>query len=124
MDGVKLWLDDIRNPLDYGFIDWVWAKTAEEAIAVLKTGLVKKASLDHDLAWEHYPWNDSGQPYIEQTGYSVVCWMEENNVWPPEGVSVHSQNPVGSRRMRDVLRKHYGNAQDERFGPPPRIVGR
>jgi hypothetical protein len=122
VDIVKLWLDDVRNPLEYGFIDWVWAKTAEEAIAVLRTGLVKQASLDHDLAWEHYPWNDARGPHVEQTGYDVVCWMEQNNIWPIDGIRVHSQNPVGSKKMRDVCRKHYGAAQDERFGPPPKIV--
>jgi hypothetical protein len=28
---------------------WDWARTADEAIALLKTGKVEEASLDHDL---------------------------------------------------------------------------
>jgi len=103
---MKLWLDDIRDPAAYGRIGWTWAKTADEAIAYLQTGEVLQASLDHDLAWEHYPWNDTGQPYTERTGYDVVCWMEENNVWPPLGTTVHSANLVGRARMEAVINKH------------------
>jgi hypothetical protein len=45
----KLWLNDIRPPWKYGCIGRHWAKTAQEAIDVLKTGKVEEASLDHDL---------------------------------------------------------------------------
>lgn len=49
-----LFLDDIRTPPGFG---WIWVKTAGEAIEKLKTRKVDFASLDHDLADEHYPWN-------------------------------------------------------------------
>lgn len=104
---MNLWLDDVREPWKHGALGWEWAKTADEAIALLATGKVVKASLDHDLAFEHYPWNDKGPPYKEKNGYDVVCWMEENNVWPPEGVTVHSMNPVGRDRMMKVIARHY-----------------
>jgi hypothetical protein len=42
---IQLWLDDTRQP-SRGF---TWAKTAEKAIELLKTGKVNFASLDHDL---------------------------------------------------------------------------
>ena len=54
---MNLWLDDVRNPATHGAIGFVWVKTAEEAIDMLKSGAVQFASLDHDLAEEHYPWN-------------------------------------------------------------------
>lgn len=102
---MNLWLDDIRPPWKHGYVGWQWAKTADEAIAFLKTGLVLRASLDHDLSEAA----TLGKPRPgEQTGYSVVCWMEENNVWPPDGVIVHSMNPAGRQRMEQVIRKHYG----------------
>ena len=44
-------------------------------------------------------------PDDELTGYDVVCWMEDHGVWPAEGVSVHSQNPVGRARMEQALRR-------------------
>jgi len=100
---MKLWLDDVRDPLQYGRIGWMWVTTAEDAIAVLKTGAVTQASLDHDLS----AMASIGQPAIgEKTGYTVVLWMEENNVWPKDGVEVHSMNPAGAQRMLDVICRH------------------
>lgn len=108
LDNISLWLDDVREPWRFGRVGWVWAKTAEEAIEILKTGRVIRASLDHDLSWEHYPWNQvNPQEYKQKTGYDVVCWMEENNVWPRRGVEVHSMNPVGRQRMQQVIDRHY-----------------
>ena len=101
---MKLWLDDIRDPKLFGALGFTWAKTADEAIEHLKTGKVTFASLDHDLSvaatlgnWQH-----------EVTGYHVVEWMEQNDVWPPAGVAVHSMNPAGRQRMEFVIRRKYG----------------
>ena len=96
-----LWLDDIRNPNENGAIGAVWAKTYEEAICFLETGEVNIASLDHDLTCN------------EKTGYDVICWIEEHNVWPNE-VYVHSANPSGKLRMLQAIQKHYGKL----FQPP------
>jgi hypothetical protein len=101
---VKLWLDDVRQPWKHGCVGYEWAKTADEAIALLKTGKVTFASLDHDLSEAATLGNWEG----ERTGYDVVCWMEENNVWPEDGVRVHSMNPAGKLRMRQVIARHYG----------------
>ena len=102
---MTLWLDDIREPWKYGYIDAIWAKTADEAIEYLNRGGIDFASLDHDLS----EMATIGQPGPnEKTGYTVVCWMEENGVWPERGVAVHSMNPAGKARMEAVIRKHYG----------------
>lgn len=102
---MNLWLDDIRDPAAHGCIGWHWVKTADEAIEALKTGEVLRASLDHDLSEAA----TLGMPAKnERTGYTVVCWMEENNVWPPRGVRVHSMNPVGKDRMVGVIARAYG----------------
>jgi hypothetical protein len=95
---VKMWLDDYRDPEKLDQIGWTWVKTAPEAIALLKTGKVKVASLDHDLGLM-----DCG------TGYDVVLFLEENpDYWPEFGVRVHSRNPVAAKRMRTVIERHYG----------------
>lgn len=105
---IKLWLDDVRDPNEHGAIGFTWVKTAAEAIEMLKAGNVHLASLDHDLAEEHYPWNcPELPPKGAKTGYDVVCWMEENDVWPPGGVRVHSQNPAGAHRMWLAINRHY-----------------
>ena len=100
---MKLWLDDIRDPADFGCIGYVWAKTADEAIELLKSGQVECASLDHDLSINATLGKWDG----ERTGYEVVRWMEESNTWPPGGVEVHSMNPAGKARMLAVIRQHY-----------------
>src|SRR5512146_2792662 len=107
-DPIYLWLDDVRDPVALlGLVGFTWGKTAQEAIDLLKTGRVEFASLDHDLGacptclagrtedeWlaEH---NYQAMPNCDHwgTGYTVVCWMEANDVWPPDGVQVHSANP-------------------------------
>jgi len=121
---MNLWLDDVRNPSDFGAIGFEWAKTAAEAVALLKTGAVEFASLDHDLGacptclngrtetdWliEH---GGQSMPNCEHwgTGYDVVCWMEEHGIWPPRGVFVHSANPVGAAKMRQAIARHYDEA--------------
>ena len=48
-----------------------------------------------------------GQPKGAKTGYDVVCWMEANDVWPRDGVKVHSLNPSGAARMRQVIERAY-----------------
>ena len=99
---MKLWLDDIRPPWKYGHIGWEWAKTAEEAIALLKSGKVTEASLDHDLSYEA---TLGQQPAKEKTGYDVVLWMEEHGVFPHQ-VTIHSLNSVGASRMIRALERH------------------
>ena len=87
---MKLWLDDNRVPP----IDYIWVKTAPEAIQYLMSGLVEEASLDHDLGLL-----DCG------TGYDVVLFLEQCPQFWPDHVAVHSRNPVASKRMRTVIDK-------------------
>lgn len=101
-ESVKMWLDDIRDPAMYGCIGWTWVRTADEAIAMLQTGRVTHCSLDHDLDMDA----TLGYCPSEKTGYDVVCWMEENNVWP-EYIAVHSLNPSGKERMKAAIRRSH-----------------
>jgi len=95
---VKLYLDDLR-PCPDGF---TVARTASEAIALLKTGEVTFASLDHDLSTKAM----FGEWEGEVTGYEVVVWMEQNDCWPKDGTIVHSQNADGKKRMTDVIERN------------------
>lgn len=109
---MKLWLDDIREPWKHGAIGYMWAKTYDEAVEMLTLyPECEYASLDHDLS----ELATTGMaPKDEKTGYSLVCWMEENNRWPSDGCDVHSLNPSGKARMIQVLEK-YG-----KYNPKPR----
>lgn len=99
MSGVRLWLDDIRDPAQHGRIGWTWARTYDEAIRLFDEGGVVEASLDHDLTISQTLGHADG----ERTGYDVVCWMEERGIWPRDGVHVHSMNPSGAARMRQAI---------------------
>lgn len=112
-----LWLDDDprRRPPVCG-LAWTWVKTYDEAIEALKSGTVKFASLDHDLADEHYirffEADATGEPLDtsdckEKTGYDVLLWMRDNDVWPVEGVRIHTMNTVRKPLMLELVEKHY-----------------
>ena len=90
--GLHVWLDDVRLP-PAGFI---WVKTPEEAIKLLKTNKVEYISLDHDLSLSPE----------DRTGYMVAKWIEEHAYLEdlkPLAYNCHSQNPVGRRRMIEAL---------------------
>ena len=53
---------------------------------------VEVISLDHDLG-------------EEKTGYDVVKFMAEENIWPSV-VKVHSMNPVGRDNMLSVINRY------------------
>lgn len=110
---MRLWLDNIREPWKYGALGFTWVKTAREAIDYLKTGTVTFASLDHDLSLEQTMgvlkgYDIDHEIYALDSGYTVVCWLEQNpEYWPKEGCVVHSMNPAGRERMLQVIRRHY-----------------
>lgn len=101
---MKLFLDDVREAPE----GWTRVVTFAQAITALSYHTVTEASLDHDLGWCGQCATDSTcQCRCHFTGYDVICWMEENNVWPINGVRVHSSNPVGRKRMQVVIDRHY-----------------
>jgi len=106
---VKLWLDDVRTPPDES---WTWVKTVEEAIALMNSGEVVEASLDHDLGQD-----DQGAQL--QEGRTLVYWMVENDCWPSESITVHSANVVGVDYMVGMIQR-YGPF--ERVGHTTRFV--
>lgn len=73
-------------------------KTSDEAIRWLEAyrrnnakrnrplgTLIKEVSLDHDLGGD-------------DTGFKVLDWMIEHEVWPQE-LTIHTANPVARKRM-------------------------
>jgi hypothetical protein len=107
---INMWLDDERPCPHVG--NWVVAKNYDEAVQIMTKYTVQHASLDHDLAQEHYVPGDYDKPevynnFTEKTGYDFVRWMEDNHCWPQHPPLVHSLNPVGARRMALVLSQHY-----------------
>ena len=103
---MRIWLDDIRNPNEWGRIGWTWTKTCDETIELLKHNDVTSLDLDHDLAIEA----TIGMPCKEKTGYDVLLWIEEQVVNNPEYVPpimmfVHTANPAARPRMEAAIQR-------------------
>jgi len=100
---VKLYLDDVRDPPDD---TWTLARTVEEAKAILVTGRVEVASLDHDLGIV-----EVGVGVFKEvpapTGYDLCVWMAKTGHWPKFKPAVHSANPVGAMAMRQCIERHW-----------------
>jgi hypothetical protein len=112
----NLWLDDIR-PAPFGYKH---AKTVEEAQTILRTEPVQSASLDHDLGACKSCWSGTPEEWLTYhscqsmpncehfgTGYTLVKWMEETDIWPEEMPKVHSRNAYGRQRMEAVIRNKF-----------------
>ena len=90
---MNVWLDDIR-PMPEGFD--VHVHTAKDAIKLIDTKKVKMISLDHDL----------GDDKLYGTGYDVALHIEAyafSAKIPRLKWSLHTQNPVGAKKMRQAL---------------------
>lgn len=88
---MRVYLDDKRAAPE----GWRLVTTAKEALDLLETGEVMEISLDHDLG--------DLQNVPEQTGYTVLNWIEAetalNPQFVPPVIHIHTANPVARKRM-------------------------
>jgi len=112
----RLWLDDRRmSPWGYD----LRAKTADEAIWHIQNQPVVHASLDHDLASEHYddaeddtstgyfspPRIIDRSRYREKTGYAVLEWMRDSGLWVPD-IGVHTRRGLAAAEMLAFIKRY------------------
>lgn len=96
---LDIFMDDIRNlPDSYKEENgcgscWIIQRRVDDVVGLLKRGLVRDMSLDHDMG--------IGQ----DTGYDLLDWMERFDIWPKGRIDIHSANPVGAQRMNQVLQR-------------------
>jgi hypothetical protein len=93
---IKVYLDDERSTPG----GWTPAKTPDEVISLLKSGVVSHLSLDHDLG------DDEGIG----TGYDVLLWLEEQVSYGSsfvnlESIAVHSANVSARIKMEQAIEK-------------------
>jgi hypothetical protein len=115
----KLFLDDERYIQDVTWVDlpidhsWGIVRSYNEFVkTITEHGLPEVISFDHDLADEHYPWNNpSDNPcrydkYKEKTGYDCAKWLVEycilNHKKLPKWY-VHSHNIFGKENIERIL---------------------
>lgn len=87
---MKLWVDDIR-PAPDGFI---WCKSINQAKAAI-TAYEHQYSCDNILI----DLDNDGDDY-----FKILDWLEEKNIVDTGYFfKIHSQNPVGVMRMKDII---------------------
>lgn len=121
---VRLYMDDVRPCPD----GWTAARTVEEAQVWLSAHAVDACSLDHDMGacdaciatGAHV--GDMATPETTflywcphvMDGTKLVRWMVETGNWSTQKPTVHSMNPAGAKRMRDLIDQFYGHPA---YGP-------
>lgn len=138
-----LFLDDQRMPEDVTWVkninsgfsynnngQWTIVRNFKEFCETIKRkGLPVFISFDHDLADEHYPWNNQlGIPrygkYKELTGYEAAQWLVGycmKHKLPLPQWAVHSMNVIGRENIECYLEnfeKHQGSV-DQLEGVAP-----
>ena len=121
----KLFLDDVRNPIDCILYikdkiyaeEWDIVRNYNEFINyITENGIPDLISFDHDLADEHYSptmygggslYNHLYSEFKEKTGYDCAKWLcdycSENGL-PLPTYLIHSMNPVGRDNILGVLK--------------------
>jgi len=122
----KIYLDDIRTPIDK---DWIVVRSYNEFVdKINKIGLdnIDCISLDHDLGdsamkeWHTNVYVNYTLDYnniIEKTGYDCAKWLVEQwlNGKPVCTVYTHSANAIGSANIMGYINNYrhiYGLPQD------------
>lgn len=113
-NGLKLWVDDIRNPPDGS---WTVARTINGAILALDLADFDEISLDHDISHQlemggvsrPYPCRETFRAVAHYIAVKYVLantavqgQTERTNRWQPR-IIIHSSNPVGADEMRAIL---------------------
>lgn len=89
---MKIFVDDIRLPPE----GYVLARTVDIAIELLRNNNVEFASLDHDMG------------KFQKDGSYLIGFIKEHNLWPKNGIHVHSRYIPGKEGMDNVIKKFYG----------------
>ncbi len=120
---LRVWLDDdlVDRRAPEG---WVHVTTAWEAMRLLNAGRVVELSLDHDLSDDER----FGR------GVDVVDFIAEQqeihgrDLWPRDGISLHTGNPVGRDAMARTIRRYAEKAglevRESRAGGQPKFTFR
>ena len=120
---LRLYLDDIRTPIDK---DWIVVRNYDEFIAAIKLhglGNFEVISLDHDLgegAMIEYYTNVKNNYMLdynnieERTGMDCCRYLVSdsmNEKIPLPQIYIHSANPIGSANMMGYINNYLMNCR-------------
>lgn len=105
-EGLKLWVDDIRNPVSFVGEGWHWAKTVTEAIRILDTMSVSELSLDHDISMKVSVGYGDARPFCSPETFEPIARFVAH-VYEPEQIKItlHTANAEGARKMAEILHR-------------------
>lgn len=103
----KLYLDDLRTPIDTSFA--IARSVIEAQLMISWYGMPEFISFDHDLGCDR-------EGSLLPDGYDFAKWlvekdMEESPFKFPDNFDfkVHSQNPVGAQNIRSLLDGYFSH---------------
>lgn len=91
----------MRTFEDNSFESYTIARTFFEGVELLENNKWDELLLDHDLG------PDSIIGEVEFTGYDIMCWLEEHPEYIPKKITCISANPIGRKRIEQVIQKLY-----------------
>ncbi len=117
MSKIKIYLDDIRTPIEEG---WTVVRNYDEFVStVMYNGLenIELISLDHDLGdtamkeWHTNVYHNYKLDYnniTEKTGYDCAKWLvgQWMNGQPVVDVFTHSANAIGSANIMGYINNY------------------
>jgi hypothetical protein len=121
MEKIRIYLDDIRTPLN---TDWTICRNYDEFVKkVEEVGLdnIEIISLDHDLgetAIREYFKNVTNNYILdynnihEKTGYDCAKWLVEKSIETEINLPIiitHSANPIGSANIMGYINNYLKN---------------
>lgn len=97
---MRIWLDDLRDPKDYGYPDAIWFKTSQE---MLQSRYMDEVLKGYRFVDEWHFDNDLG-PDSEEEGYDVFLRLEELLMFGKPCFSnpivfVHTSNPAAAEKF-------------------------
>lgn len=101
---MKLFVDDLRKPIE----GWTLARTNTEAIRLLATLHIEEISIDHDICVVNFGLISSplrrrlsiGEETYQPVAYYIAAMKPEDR---PKKIILHSANPAGVLRMKNIL---------------------
>jgi hypothetical protein len=90
---INLYMDDLRTtPLGFTV-----ARTADEAVSIIRNYKIHLLSLDHDLGMDE-------EGNLLPTGYDFVKIICEKGLRPANKIYIHTDNVVGRKAMYETLK--------------------
>ena len=95
MAQLKLWIDDIREPLD----GYIWIKSVNEAKKIIENNINNYDSIIIDLDHDAGDYANDGGDYIKLLDWLEFMGIVDNSFT----FHIHSMNPVGVQNMKNII---------------------